>query len=155
MKSSIGICIKFLIITIVGITIPQLALLTMFLIEPLWVFFETGVLAFTIFLFLIYHIVFSMRLGTKSYRYLKKVYIAIIMFIILNFCHFLYFYFVLYIYTKKVTTDPFGALTILLIAFSLMIISILIFSITCIFTSFIMKKKNIMDKDDEKENNYI
>ena len=146
MKSSIGLYIKFLIITIVGITIPQLALLTMFLIEPLWVFFETGVLPFTIFLFLIYHIVFSMRLGTKSYRYLKKVYIAIIMFIILNFCHFLYFYFVLYIYTKKVTTDPFGVLTILLIAFSLMIISILIFSITSIFAKSNFKKTFIVNQ---------
>lgn len=142
MKSSIGLCFKFLLITIMGITIPQLVFLAMVLIEPLWVFLETGVLVITVLLFLIYYIVFSIRLGTKSYRYLKKVSVAIIMFIVLNFCHFSYFYFVLYTYTKKLSLDPFGVLTILLIVFSLMIISILIFAITSIIINFNLKKGN-------------
>lgn len=155
MKSSSKLNIKFFVVAIIGIIIPQLLLLTMVMIKSLWVFFETGALGMTIFLFLIYHIVFSIILGTKSYQWLKKVYVAIVTFIALNLCHFLLFFLLFRFLCEKLSIDPFGAATILLISFCLMIISIIIFSTTCIFTSSIMKKKNVIDKDSEKENDYI
>lgn len=145
---------KFLGEVLIITTLPQSLLLAMILFKPIGsIALETDNLKITGLLFVIYYIFFSMILGIKSKKFRNSITTAISQFILLNICQGLLFIIVMKLYVEfSLSHDDIGLNIIVLAYFALLIISALIFSITCIFTNFIMKKKNIIDEDSEKEN---
>lgn len=148
---------KFLKEVLIIATLPQLLLLAMILFKPIGsIALETDNLKITGFLFVIYYVVFSIIIGIKSKKFRNSSTTAIAQFILLNIYQGILFMIVLKLFEKfSFFRDDMGLNIIVLAYFALLIISVLIFSLTCIFTNFIMKKKNITDEDSEKENGNI
>ncbi len=155
MKSSENQQKKFLKEVLIITTLPQILLLAMVLFKPIGsIVLETDNLKITGFLFVIYYVVFSIIIGIKSKKFRNNITTAIAQFILLNICQGISFIIVMKLYVEfSLSHDDIGLNIIILAYFALLIISALIFSITCIFTNFIIKKKNIVDEDSEKNGN--
>ncbi len=152
MKSSKNQQKKFLKKVLIITTLPQILLLTMILFKPIGsIALETDNLKITGFLFVIYYVVFSIIIGIKSKKYSNRIITSIAQFFLLNFYQGILFMIVLKLFEVfSFFRDAMGLSIIVLAYFALVIISILIFSITCFFTNFIIKKKNIIDENSEK-----
>lgn len=157
MKSSENQQKKFLKKVFIITTLPQIILLAMILFKPIGsIALETDNLKITGFLFVIYYVVSPIIIGIKSKKYSNRIITAIAQFFLLNFYQGILFMIVMKLFEEfSLSRDDIGLNIIILAYFALLIISALIFSITCIFTNFIIKKKNIVDEDSEKENGNI
>ncbi len=134
---------KFLKQALIITTLPQILLFVMMVFKPLSVVFETDNLKITGLLFVIYYVVFSVIIGIKSKKYINRIITAIAQFILLNFYQAILFLIVMELYVDFFSSqdDDIGLSVIILAYFALLIISVLTFSITCIFTNFTLKKK--------------
>lgn len=134
---------KFLLFMTIGITIPQVLLLAILLIKPLWVFLEDEKLIITVGIFLAYYIVFSIMCGIRTYKVKNNITTAIAQFIFSNFYQSIIFAVVMYLCGTFLLNYNFG-LSIIFIGYILLtIISVLIFVVTCICAK--NKKENKAD----------
>lgn len=145
---------KFLKEVLIITTLPQILLLAMILFKPIGsIALETDNLKITGFLFVIYYVVFSIIIGIKSKKFRNNITTAIKQFILLNICQGILFIIVMKLYVElSFSHDDMGLNIIVLAYLVFLIISVLIFSITCILANFTFKKKNTIDKNSQKEN---
>ena len=123
---------KFLAFMTIGITIPQVLLLAIISIKPFGVFLEDDMLIITIGLFLIYYIAFSIMSGIRTYKVLNSLTNAIAQFIFSNFYQSIIFGVVMYLCGTFLLNDDFGLNIIFIGYIALTIISVLVFSVTCV-----------------------
>ncbi len=132
MKSDNSTPKKFLAFITVGITIPQVLILAIVLIKSFGVFLEDDMLIITIGLFLIYYIAFSIMSGIRTYKVLNSLTNAIAQFVFNNFYQSIIFGVIMYLCGTFILNDDFGLNIIFIGYIALTIISVLVFSVTCV-----------------------
>ncbi len=142
MKSDNSTSKKFLAFITIGITIPQVLILAILLIKPLGIFLEDDMLIITIGLFLIYYIVFSIMSGIRTYKVLNSLTNAIAQFVFNNFYQSIIFGVIMYLCGTFLLNDDFGLNIIFIGYIALTIISVLVFSITCVCVKNKAKNEN-------------